>query len=135
MAHERFWAKVDRRGPTECWEWRGARQPNGYGHLMVDKRWWMAHRYAYTITLGPIPDGLTIDHLCRNRPCVNPVHLEAITMGENTSRGPSAPGGRTHCPQGHEYSDENTWREANGKRHCRACHRDRQRARRAATRG
>lgn|SRR5438270_7935452 len=67
----------------ECWPWRGCVQSKGYGCVGRD----LVHRVVYTITHGPIPDGLTIDHLCRNRRCANPAHLEAVTMKENYERG------------------------------------------------
>ncbi len=85
-----------------------------------------AHRAAYELYVGPIPEGLTIDHLCRNTLCVNPAHLEAVTMRENILRGtgPSAQAARkTHCLRGHPFDDGNTLFRATGKRVCRACQR------------
>lgn len=82
----------------------------------------------YEGLVGPIPDGFTLDHLCRNTSCANPAHLEPVTHEENVKRGRSGEGQalRTHCPQGHEYTDDNTYQHG-GRRFCRACHRERNR--------
>jgi hypothetical protein len=129
---ERFWAKVNFDGPpwngTPCWEWT-ASLTKGYGRFVINGRRQMAHRVAYEWLRGPIPDGLTIDHLCRNTICMNHVHLEPVTMKVNLARGfsPYAVNGRkTHCPAGHSYTENNTtrWR---GRRICRKCRRIQQR--------
>lgn len=84
---ERFWSYVDRSKTEDgCWLWNGHRESNGYGRFRHDGRRSGAHRFAYEAEVGPIPDGLTIDHLCRVRHCVNPAHLEAVTSRENTRR-------------------------------------------------
>jgi hypothetical protein len=123
---ERFWDKVER---TEtCWLWTGATR-RGYGHLFPNK---VAHRLAYEWLVGPIPDGLTLDHLCGVKRCVNPSHLEAVTIGENVRR---YYGVITHCPRGHEYSRENLIRHNRwGRGMCRLCQRQQQRERRAERR-
>jgi hypothetical protein len=81
---ERFWAKVDK--TESCWVWLGTGTPKGYGQFAPNRRHVYAHRYAYELTRGPIAEGMTIDHLCRNRGCVNPDHMEVVTRGENTRR-------------------------------------------------
>jgi len=123
---ERFWAKVDRRGPDDCWEWRAYRRPNGYGQFDTLKVLGtnLAHRAAYLLLVGPIPAGLTLDHLCRNRGCVNPSHLEPVTAGENVLRGigPTAANARrTHCIHGHPFSGGNLYMHPSGQRMCRTC--------------
>jgi hypothetical protein len=115
-----------------CWMWLGASAGGGYGdfHITAEpgkQRKMPAHRFAYETYVGPIPAGLQIDHLCRNRWCVNPEHLEPVTQQENIRRGFWAT--KTHCPQGHEYTEENTYRHARGDRQCRECIRTRDRAR------
>lgn len=117
----RFWEKVDASG--DCWEWTAAKNLQGYGKMKLPGGFQQAHRLSYELLVGPIPDGLVIDHLCRNRACVNPDHMEPVTMRENWSRGfsPSAKISRTnHCRCGHEYD-----RIYNGKRRCSACDRRR----------
>jgi hypothetical protein len=128
---ERFWAKVDRRGAMECWPWQGEIAPNGYGRFWLNGKLDEAHRVAYKVTRGPIPLGLTIDHLCRNRRCVNPMHLEAVSQRENLLRGNGPPGTnarKTSCPRGHPYSGSNLYLDSKGNRQCRICRRLNKRA-------
>jgi hypothetical protein len=110
-----------------CVEWRGAVTSAGYGSVADGKgSSLLAHRVAYEQVFGPIPAGMTLDHLCRNRRCVNPDHLEPVTNRENILRGtsPSAVHARkTHCPKGHSYSAENTYTKPRGSRECRTCKR------------
>lgn len=116
-----FWAKVDK--TQTCWNWTGGLTFYGYGRFNIDNTRWPVHRLAYELLVGPIPDGLVLDHLCRNRRCVNPEHLEPVTGRENTLRGvgPSAESARaTHCPAGHEFTPENTKRLPKQRR-CRQC--------------
>jgi hypothetical protein len=169
---------------SDCWEWQGWRNNANYGYLSVDGRDQCAHRVSYEALVGGIAEGLELDHLCVNPPCINPVHLEPVTHAENQRRIAARqtacrrsghdwtipgnvrtrPNGsrycavcereaqrrrhsektgkpfigsqadRTHCPQGHPYDDENTYRH-NGRRHCRACQRRRNTARRATSKG
>ena len=134
----RFWKKVDiRRGG--CWLWTAGVDEHGYGRFKDDHREASlgAHRWAYTTFIGDIPEGLTIDHLCRIRNCVNPFHLEAVTNRENVLRGvgPSAENGRkTHCPVGHAYDEENTLINHRGSRECLACRQERERLKSKQTR-
>jgi hypothetical protein len=142
----RLWRRVRKDGPIPahrpdlgpCWPWTGSCTANGYGqfHVRLDSGPWsvtVAHRVAYELTIGPIPDGLVLDHLCRNRACARPDHLEPTTDAANILRGTgwSARHARkTHCPQGHAYDERNTHVDKNGMRHCRTCDADRHRARR-----
>lgn len=104
-----------------CWLWTGAVSVQGYGIFMSNQ---MAHRYSYELFRETIPEGLVIDHLCRNKKCVNPDHLEPVTNKINILRGiaPSANNARkTHCKQGHEFTPDNTIIRGEN-RQCRECH-------------
>lgn len=115
---DRFWSKVDKSG--DCWLWTGSRSV-GYGNLGIDGQTVLAHRYVYELEIGPIPDGLQIDHLCRVRHCVNPDHLETVTQRENIMRSPisvtAINARKTHCPAGHRLRE----RDSRGWRFCREC--------------
>ena len=128
----RFWSKVDRRGPDECWPWLGSRV-DGYGSINIGSgRTRRAHQVAFDLTNGAVPDGLELDHLCRNPWCVNPSHLEPVTHRENILRGegPTARRARqTHCKRGHPLSGENLYVDDRGYRRCRECERNRERVR------
>lgn len=93
-------------GPNACLIWTGAKTDQGYGHITVNGERCYTHRLSYELHVGPIPDGMHLDHLCRVRACCNPHHLEPVSPGENTRRG--EPANRTHCPAGHAYDKANT---------------------------
>lgn len=108
---ERFWTKVRVGDDAACWAWLGALAPAGYGRFRYEGRTAQAHRVAWELTNGKIPAGLVIDHLCRNRACVNPAHMEVVTQGENIRRGDSLRVRRenavaaTHCKNGHAWAE------------------------------
>ena len=125
---KRFWPRV-RKLDDGCWEWTGARLRFGYGVFWDGKRNVKAHRWSYEYHVGPIPDGLVIDHLCCNPSCVNPAHMEPVTVSENNRRGnaPAAMNARKDaCPQGHPYDHHNGFQRV-----CRTCRREVDRRRRA----
>lgn len=106
-----------------CWRWTGSRNRYGYGHMKIDKRRKLVHRVLFELARGPIPERLEVDHLCRNRWCVNPEHMEPVTRRENILRGESFAANNarsTHCVAGHEWTPENTLSRPGG-RNCRAC--------------
>lgn len=105
-----------------CWPWVAKSRSHKYGRVAIYGRLRPAHRVMYELMVGPIPDGLELDHLCNNPICVRPDHLEPVTHQENTIRRSAR---ITHCPQGHEYSPENTYIAPAGDRHCRTCQRRR----------
>jgi len=123
---ERFWAKVDRRALNECWPWLGGLRGGGYGQFYIGKRTSApAHRVAYQLVKGEVPPDLVMDHLCRNRSCCNPDHLEPVTNRENVLRGisPAARNAaKTHCRLGHPLSGDNVKSWGNRDlRVCKAC--------------
>lgn len=130
---DRFWSKCIPEPNSGCWLWIGAGTGAGYGGVFFHGKNHRAHRVFYSVLVGEIPDGLELDHICRERSCVNPTHLEAVTRSENTKRGigPAMAAKRqmsiTHCPNGHEYTPQNTSMRApsefhpNGFRECREC--------------
>ncbi len=125
---QRFWAKV--RKTDHCWEWMGSKDTTGYGRIHANGRQRPAHRVSYEMHVGPIPDGLEIDHLCNNRGCVNPEHLDVVTRRQNILR--SSHAGKMFCPSGHLMDERNTayWGKKRVGRFCREC--DRQKRRKSA---
>jgi hypothetical protein len=129
-ALERFWSKVDVGSGGGCWTWTGARSKTGYGSFNVgDGVWRSAHRFSYEIHVGTIPDGLALDHLCRETSCVNPLHLEPVTHHENIRRGVTPVQFHqraTRCHRGHALPENGYYRDGgNGPLvYCKACRRE-----------
>lgn len=124
---DRFWDKVEPCPTSGCWHWIAADNGVGYGRFywspLSTKNASLAHRVSYTEIVGPIPDGKVLDHLCRNRGCCNPAHLEVVTHQTNINRGNGAArqnANKTHCKRGHEFTSENTKHQRGG-RACRTC--------------
>jgi hypothetical protein len=121
---ERYWSYVDKSG--DCWLWTGGRTPEGYGKFWLNGKTVLAHRVAYALERGRLPDtGHQLDHTCRVRSCVRIHHLESVSVRENLLRGPTTQAAinsaKTHCRNGHEYTDANTYRPPDGSRMCRVC--------------
>lgn len=119
---QRFQAKVSV-APNGCWLWQAAKDRDGYGHFWPHwQKVMRAHRWSYEYHVGPIPEGLTLDHLCQVKACCNPDHLEPVTNRENLAR---AAARRPTCSRGHAYTDENTLIRSDGhggeRRRCREC--------------
>ena len=111
--------------PNGCWEWQAKiHNPTGYGHLFINRKTFLAHRISYILHKGTIPNGLVVNHLCRNRKCVNPNHLEVITLKENILKGFSIPAinsRKTHCIRGHPLIGDNLYITPKGRRQCKEC--------------
>ena len=121
-----FWSKVDAGPPDACWPWKGQLH-SGYGSFFLAGRSMGAHRASFCIANGYIPTGLHVDHKCRNRACVNPGHLRAVTSRVNTLENSNARTAinaqKTHCDNGHPLTPDNLRRDKRGWRQCLTCHR------------
>lgn len=127
IGYGRFDSKVEIDPTSGCWKWLGYKVKGGYGRFWFEGRDVMAHRFAYELVVGPIPEGKEPDHTCNNPGCVNPGHLEIKTHRENSLRSETSPTAinsrKTHCPENHEYTPENTYIiPSTGSRRCRKCH-------------
>jgi len=134
---DRLATKISPEPNSGCWLWTGCVDENGYGRFLLDGKNRRAHRVAYSCFKAPVPAGLTLDHLCRVRSCVNPDHMEPVTLAENIRRGDQGPKGwkrhNTHCPHGHALVPANVgWHRVRGKlnRQCLTCRRAQRRAHR-----
>ena len=131
LLEDRFWSKVNKDAENGCWLWTASVSRHGYGKFGKGKQgegWDRAYRVAYRLVVGPIPEGLEFDHLCRNPSCVNPAHLQLVSHRDNMLRGNTfgaANAFKTHCPQGHPYDLFNTYFHLNKKKKwqnwCRQC--------------
>lgn len=129
--NERFDKFTPHRHENDCWIWNGPRNNYGYGSFSLNSKAHIASRWIYEYLYGPV-GSLVVDHVCNNRPCVNPYHLRAITNRANILRGDCRGGKnirKTHCLRGHPLFGENLYRAVNGTRQCRACHTFRERRR------
>jgi hypothetical protein len=109
--------------PNGCWQWIGYIHKSGYGRVRAFGKKTSPHKVAYEVFVGPIQKGIELDHLCRNRACINPAHLEPVSKKENILRGISfsaVNSRKTHCQNGHEFNEENTYK-SHGRRQCRKC--------------
>jgi hypothetical protein len=124
---KRLFSRTQIDDESGCWVWQGAKTKNGYGVIGYKDGNILTHRMSYTLLVDNIPSSLQIDHLCRNRACINPTHLDIVTCKENLRRSPITLQGiqlaRTHCPQGHRLEEGNldNWSRRMGKRKCRLC--------------
>ena len=128
----RFWRHVDDSG--NCWEWKGTKDRKGYGQFTVNKKHFFAHRWAYEALVGPIAEGMVVDHLCRNRACCNPSHMEIVTPVENVKRGEGITAQNSRkdkCQCGQPYFIAHR-KDGRSYRYCRACKNEYQRRWRAA---
>lgn len=127
---ERVWKFIKiPRDPNACWNWQGDLIHNGYGRIYFNKNKILAHRFVYEYLIDEIPKGLELDHLCRNKRCVNPYHLEPVTHKENCERGNvNQHKEKKYCKNGHPFNPENTRFDKNrNERVCKICHKERQR--------
>ncbi len=134
---KRFWSKVQPCPMSGCWIWVGGHNGHRYGIVSRDGRQTLSHQWTFDVAYGAVPVGMEIDHKCNTRECCNPAHLRPLTHADNLARSNSVSSVNrraTHCPTGHEYTFENTYRNPrNGDRQCKQC-RARHEAKRSAKR-
>jgi hypothetical protein len=130
---ERYWHYVEKKAPDACWPWKAGTNYKGYGQFQLGRENMAAHRFAYVLHHGEIPEGHQVHHTCDNKGCQNPAHLEALTPGQHTLLGNGFSGRnarKTHCKRGHPLTAENCY-EYPGRRMCKLCARLRARKQRA----
>ena len=131
---DRFWEKVEIGRANNCWPWRAHLHEFGYGLINIDGVPRRAHRVAYELEVGPVPKNHDLHHLCENRRCVNPKHLEPLSRSAHMAQTPAWIGNKTHCSKGHEYTNQNTiWKQGKYRR-CRTCWNEAEKLRRRKVR-
>lgn len=117
--------RVQTEHSNQCWLWPYAKYYDGYGQVVINRKTHRVYKVAFELRYGKVPDGLQLDHLCRERSCWNPDHLEVVTQQENIKRGQVGlrHSSKEYCPKGHPYNEENTYHYKNG-RYCRECGRE-----------
>ena len=122
---DRIFDKTDIDLITQCWNFNGTPDKDGYGFTTFEYKTYKLHRFSHLLFKGEIPDGFVVDHLCKNRLCCNPEHLEAVSHSENMNRGNTGKNNhqslKEYCPKGHKYTPENTYNNPKGSRECRIC--------------
>lgn len=121
---QQYWQRLDTADTDACWPWKGGLDRGGYGRFQTGRKFFAAHRVAFGLSKGPIEPGLVLDHLCHNRACCNPAHLEQVTSRENTMRGQatcSEPMRSGRCQRGHALTESNIYRYSSGNRACKTC--------------
>lgn len=126
---QRFFSKIKFNEKTTCWDWMASTDKDGYGQFWLNKKYHKAHRVSYELIKGVLTKGLTLDHLCKNKKCCNPEHLEQVSIQTNLKRAfhqiSTINSKKTHCNNGHEFTPDNTYITPLGKRQCNECQRQR----------